>query len=231
MLRLFLAAALLASSGAVAADKAASSYPALPKGITSFGAVECDGFIYVYGGHSGKAHTYSNETNLGTFHRLPVGGGTSWEELLGGTRLQGLNLTTTDGKIYRVGGMEARNKAGEKGDLHSTAEVAVYDPKEKKWSAGVPMPAGRSSHDVVAVGSKLVVVGGWEMKGADKPVWADTVLIFNTKGESRMWREVKQPFKRRSLTVAALGTKVYVIGGLTEAGESVRTVKIGRAHV
>jgi YHS domain-containing protein/N-acetylneuraminic acid mutarotase len=226
MLRPFLAAALLTTSAAVAADKPAPTYPPLPKGITSFGAVECDGFIYVYGGHAGKAHTYSNDTNLGTFHRLPTGGGTKWEELPDGARLQGLNLTTTGGKIYRVGGMEARNKAGEKSDLHSTAEVAVFDPKAKKWSAGVPMPAGRSSHDVVAVGSKLVVVGGWRMQGADKPEWSETALLLDTAVASPKWEAVAQPFKRRALTAAALNNKVYVIGGLTESGESVRKVNV-----
>src|SRR5262245_8757145 len=125
MLRPILAAALFALTAvAIAADPPA--YPPLPKGVSSFGAVEADGFIYVYGGHAGKAHTYSNESNLGTFLRLPVGGGTKWEELPGGPRLQGLNLAAVEGKVYRVGGMEARNKPGDKQDLHSVATVAVY---------------------------------------------------------------------------------------------------------
>jgi YHS domain-containing protein len=122
--------------------------------------------------------------------------------------------------------MEARNKAGEKQDLHSVADVAVFDPKAKKWSPFVKMPAGRSSHDVVAVGSKIVVVGGWEMKGADKAVWAETTLVLDTHARANHWIEVKQPFKRRALTAAALGNKVYVIGGMTDAGEMVRKVNI-----
>ncbi len=227
MLLVSLAAVLLAAFATLttsAADK--PSYPPLPKAVTSFGAVESDGFVYVYGGHAGKAHTYSNDTNLGTFQRLSVGGGAKWEELPEGVRLQGLNLAAIEGGSCRVGGMEARNKAGEKQDLHSVADVAVFDPKTKKWAAGMPMPAGRSSHDVVAAGRKLVVVGGWEMKGADKPVWAETALVFDTDARIQKWHEVKQPFKRRALTAAALGNKVYVIGGLTEAGESVRKVNV-----
>jgi YHS domain-containing protein len=226
MLRTPFFAALLAIAPAVAADKPGPHYPALPKGVTSFGAVECDGFIYVYGGHAGKAHTYSTETTLGTFHRLPAGGGAKWEELPGGPGLQGLNLAAAGGKVYRVGGMTAKNKAGEKSDLQSTAEVAVYDPKANKWSPGVALLAGRSSHDVVAVGSKLVVVGGWEMKGGEKPTWHETALVLDTVAKSPKWEEVPQPFKRRALTAAALGTKVYVIGGLTETGESVRKVNV-----
>src|SRR5207248_9786459 len=190
------------------------------------GAVASDEFVYVYGGHAGKAHTYSTETTLGTFLRLPAGGGAKWEELPGGPGLQGLNLAAAGGKVYRVGGMTAKNKPGEKGDLHSTAEVAVYDPKANRWSPGVALPAGRSSHDVVAVGSKLVVVGGWEMKGSDKPVWHDTALVLDTAAKDGKWEAIPQPFRRRALTAAALGTKVYVIGGLTETGESVRKVNV-----
>ncbi len=227
MLRPILAAVLFASSAfGLSADKPGPSYPPLPKAISSFGGVECDGFIYVYGGHAGKSHTYSTESNLGTFHRLPSGGGTKWEELPAGPALQGLNLAATGGKVYRVGGMEARNKPGDKQDLHSLSDVAVFDPKAKTWSTSVPMPAGRSSHDVVAVGSKLVVVGGWQMKGAEKTIWYDTALVLDTGANTPKWESILQPFKRRAFTAAALGNKVYVIGGLTEKGEMVRKVDV-----
>lgn len=228
MVRVTLAAALVAAFTLTthAAEKPGPFYPPLPKGVTSFGAVESDGFIYVYGGHAGKAHAYSNDTNLGTLLRLPAGGGPKWELLGEGPHLQGLNLAAIEGHVYRVGGMEARNKAGEKSDLHSVADVVAFNPKAEKWAPSTPLPAGRSSHDVVAVGHKLVVVGGWQMKGADKPVWAETTLILDTDARVLKWQEVKQPFKRRALTAAALGNKVYVIGGLTDAGDSVRKVEV-----
>ncbi len=225
MLRMSLALILLSATVATA-EKPGPYYPQLPKAITSFGAVESDGFIYVYGGHAGRAHGYSSDTSLGTFLRLPTGGGTKWEELPGGPGLIGLNLAATGGKVYRVGGMEAKNKASEKSDLSSTAEVAVFDPKTGKWSPGVPLPAGRSSHDVVAVGSKLVVVGGWQMKSNDKSVWSDSAFVLDTADKEPKWETIPQPFKRRALTAAALGTKVYVIGGMTEANEMVRKVSV-----
>lgn len=226
MLRSLLALALFAATTAAAAEKPGPFYPPLPKAITSFGAVECDGFIYVYGGHAGKAHGYSSDTSLGTFHRLPKGGGTAWEELPGGTKLIGLNLATAGGKVYRVGGMEAKNKATEKAEMNSVAEVAVFDPKTKTWADSVPLPAGRSSHDVVGVGSKLVVVGGWQMKANDNSVWADTALVLDTAAKEPKWEAVPQPFKRRALTAAALGGKVYVIGGMTDTNETVRKVSV-----
>jgi YHS domain-containing protein/N-acetylneuraminic acid mutarotase len=225
MLRSSIALVLVAAT-ATAADKPGPFYPPLPKAVTSFGAVECDGHIYVYGGHAGKAHGYSSDTSLGTFHRLPTGGGTEWEELPGGPKLIGLNLAAAGGKVYRVGGMEAKNKATEKAEMNSVAAVAVFDPKTKTWADSVPLPAGRSSHDVVAVGTKLVVVGGWQMKADDKSVWAETALVLDTAAKEPKWEAVPQPFKRRALTAAALGNKVYVIGGMTDAHEMLRTVSM-----
>ena len=224
-LGLIAALALAATTPADGVADKAAAYAPLPKAVSSFGAVGCDGFIYVYGGHAGTPHAYSTETSLGTFLRLPVGGGEKWEELPGGPGLIGLNLATAGGKVYRVGGMHARNKAGDKSDLASVAEVAAFDPKTKKWEAAPALPAGRSSHDVVGVGSKLVVVGGWTMTGSGTE-WAETALVLDTAAKGPKWEAVPQPFKRRALTAAAVGNKVYVVGGLTETAESVRKVEI-----
>jgi YHS domain-containing protein len=222
--------ALLGVATAFAADPPASTpppYAPLPNPVSSFGAIGCDGFVYVYGGHAGTAHVYNSQTSIGAFRRLPVGGGEKWEELPGGPGLIGVSIAAAGGKVYRVGGTHARNKPGEKSDLISVSDVAVYDPKAKAWATFPPLPAGRSSHDVVAVGEKLVVVGGWQMTGASgSSVWADTALVCDTAAKSPAWEPIPQPFKRRALAAAAVGSKVYVIGGLTESGESVRKVEI-----
>ncbi len=230
MLRPLLFTLALVSASALTADDkppAANPYPPLPKAVSSFGAVAADGFVYVYGGNAGKAHAFTNESNVGTLHRLPLAGGAKWEDLPGGPPLQGLNLAAAGGKVYRVGGMEPRNKPGEKADMHSLAAVAAFDPKAGTWADAPALPAGRSSHDAVAVGSKLVVVGGWEIRGKDKDsVWHDTAAVLDLGVKEPKWATVPQPFKRRALTAAAVGTKVYVLGGLTEGGEMVRTVNV-----
>ena len=203
---------------APAAD--APSYPALPVAVSSFGAVACDGYLYVYGGHAGKTHSYDTESVLGTFHRLKLDGGTKWEELPGGPRVQGLNLVAHKGKVYRVGGMEPKNKPGEPADNYSLADCARFDPKTNKWEDVPALPAGRSSHDVVVVGDKLVVVGGWQMKGkSEKSVWHDTALILDLSAKTLKWESVHQPFQRRALTATAVGSKVYVLGGLGADGK------------
>ena len=40
------------------------------------------------------------------------------------------------------------------------------------------------------------------------------------------WEKVKQPFKRRALTAAVFDGKVYVIGGLSDAGGIAKTVDV-----
>lgn len=189
--------------------------PPLPKGVSSLGAIACDGYVYAYGGHAGKTHSYDTQSVLGTFHRLKLDGGTKWEELAGGPLLQGMNLAAHGGKVYRVGGMTPRNEPGTPADNASTKACAAFDPKSGKWEPLPDLPAGRSSHDLVVVGDKLVVVGGWEQKGkGEKSVWHDTALTLDLKSKDAKWESIPQPFKRRALTAAVLGTKVYVIAGL-----------------
>lgn len=201
---------LLLAVPAVAAD-----LPPLPKGVASHGAIACDGYLYLYGGHAGKTHSYDTQSVLGTFHRLKLDGGTKWEELPGGPILQGVNLAVHGGKVYRVGGMTPKNEPGQPSDTHSVAACAVFDPKAGRWEALPDLPAARSSHDVVVANDTLVVVGGWQMTGkGGKPTWHDTALTLDLKAKGAKWQSVPQPFRRRALTAAAVGTKVYVIAGL-----------------
>ena len=215
-----LAALLFVASTRTQADEPKPApYPPLPTAVSSLGAVECDGYLYIYGGHAGKTHTYSTRDVLGTFHRLKLDGGTKWEELPSGPIAQGLNLAAHKGKVYRVGGMEPKNAPGEAADNHSRADCARFDPKVGKWEELPPLPAGRSSHDVVVAGDKLVVVGGWQMKGkGESSVWHDTALTLDLTAAKPEWKSIPQPFKRRALTATAVGNKVYVVAGLGAEG-------------
>ncbi len=100
-------------------------FPPLPVAVSSFGAVAADGWLYVYGGHVAPVHTYSTEAVSNRLDRLNLNDHSAWEKLPGGRGLQGLNLAAHGGKIYRIGGMESRNKPGETVDNHSVAEVAA----------------------------------------------------------------------------------------------------------
>jgi hypothetical protein len=198
----------------------AAEFPPMPHAVASFGATACDGHLYVYGGHVGKTHSYDTKAVVGSFHRLKLDGSTKWEELPGGPILQGMNLASHGGKVYRVGGMQPRNAPGEPSDNHSLADCARFDPAAGKWEPLPSLPAGRSSHDVVVAGDKLVVVGGWQMKGrGEKSTWHDTSLVLDLTSPGAKWESIPQPFQRRALTATAVGSKVYVLGGLGAEGK------------
>jgi len=219
---------LLAGTFAVAAEKAVNLELApLPKAVSSFGGAVVGDTLYVYGGHAGKAHTYSTEDVLGTFQSLKVAEGAKWEVLTGGPHLQGLAMVAHDGKVIRVGGMQPRNKVGDPADNHSVALVERYDPAAKKWEALAELPEARSSHDAVVLGDKLYVVGGWKMNGAGNDTkWHETAVVLDLAKPGSKWETIKQPFQRRALTAAAYQGKVYVICGMTSGGDLERTVNI-----
>ncbi len=204
-----------------------SHFAPLPRAVSSFGAAVADGWLYVYGGHCAKTHRYSTESVAGTFHRLKLSDPTTWEELPSGPGLQGLALVAHQGKLYRIGGMQPRNRPGDKADNHSVVTCARFDPRTKKWKSLPDLPEGRSSHDAVVVGDKIVVVGGWTMLGAEKEAnWLATALVMDLNQEHLKWQLIKQPFRRRALTAAVYEGKVYVLGGMADDLEIKLTVNI-----
>ncbi len=206
--------------------QAPAALPPLPVGVSSLGAAVADGALYVYGGHCGKTHVYDTASVLGTFQRLKLDGKGGWETLPGGPRLQGVTLTAHAGKVVRVGGMTPFNAPGEPTDIRSTAACAAFDPKLGTWADLPPLPAPRSSHDAVLVGDTLLVVGGWNSRGDAGHDWHDTAVALDLSAAVPEWKPVPQPFQRRALTAAAVGGKVYVLGGLTPDGGAVRTVDV-----
>lgn len=207
------------------AHPVATRLTAMPEATSSFGAVASNGWLYVYGGHISPTHTYWREAVSGRFHRLSLAGSGNWEELPAGPGLQGLNLAEHEGKIYRIGGMTPRNERNKAPDNHSTAECARFDPATGKWEALPPLPQARSSHDVVAAGGKLIVVGGWAMQGATQE-WMDTLAVLDLSSATPLWKTVPQPFRRRALIAAAHNDKLYVIGGFDDKNRIVRNVSI-----
>jgi N-acetylneuraminic acid mutarotase len=209
---------LLAVGGTQGQD-AKTQYPAMPEAFSSFGAAVCEGQVYVYGGHIGKTHTYSTEAVTGKFRRLNLSNPKGWEELPGGPAIQGLAMVAHGGKLYRIGGMQPRNKPTSASDNHSLATCAVFDPAVGKWAPLPDLPAGRSSHDATVVGNRIYVLGGWQMNGrGKKSIWHQTGAVLDLSQKTLRWEAIKQPFQRRALNVAALEGKVYVVGGMGPDG-------------
>jgi hypothetical protein len=202
-----------------AAKKAA--FPPLPVAVSSLGAAASDGYVYVYGGHSGRAHDYSTDTVIGSFMRLDLANPSQgWEPLPAGPRLQGLALVAHGGKLIRVGGMQPRNQPDEESDTVSVATCAAFDPKTKTWESLPDLPKGRSSHDAAVIGDNLIVVGGWCLNGrGGEREWHDTALVLDLSKKHLAWESIPQPFQRRALNVAGLDGKVFVVCGMTPDNE------------
>ncbi|GAB4154317.1 MAG: kelch repeat-containing protein [Planctomycetaceae bacterium] len=202
-----------------ASEKTSRLYPDFPKPVTSFGGAISNGYLYTYGGHLGKAHSYSISGQSNVLRRLNLKKPSKWEFVTTGPRMQGLAMVAYNGKLYRIGGFTAKNKAGEERDLWSRADVSCFDPKTRTWSPLPSLPQPRSSHDAAIIGSKVYVVGGWKLQGDDETQWHQTAWVMDLNAKKPSWTVLpKPPFKRRALAVAAYQGKLYVIGGMQAQG-------------
>lgn len=203
-------------------------YTELPRGITSFGAAVIGDWIYVYGGHHGRPHSYSNKSQSETLTRLNLKAPGAWEVVAQGPGLQGLAMAAHAGKLYRIGGLKVENEEGKDHDLRSVDDFVCFDPASGQWAALQPLPEPRSSHDAVVIGDKIYVVGGWQLKGAEKR-WHTNAWMIDlsaAKGETAWQKLPDPPFRRRALSLGHLGGKLLAIGGMQEEGEATTRVDV-----
>lgn len=214
-----------------AAVTPSTQLPPLPEAASSLGAVACNGYVYVYGGHISPVHTYSTQAVSGRFHRMSLADPSRWEELPAGVSVQGMNLATHAGKVYCVGGMQPRNMPSADADNHSVVSASCFDPADGRWHPLPDLPEARSSHDIAVIGDTLYVVGGWGMHGeAGGEMWADTMFALDLAkeptAEEAAWERLPQPFVRRALIVAAADGKLFVLGGFTDSEEVSQQVDV-----
>lgn len=199
----------------------------LPEAVSSFGGAVNDGWLYVYSGHTGKAHQHSRDNLSQSFARLNLAQPTEWESLPMETPLQGMPLVSCGGKLYRVGGLNARNARKEDDDLHSVDEFAVFDSASNQWTALAPLPGARSSHDAAVLDGKIYVVGGWKLTGeSGSGEWQVDALVYDpAKGANAKWEKLAEPpFQRRALALAAWNGRIWAVGGMDEIAEIKRNV-------
>lgn len=193
-------------------------YPAISQAVTSFGAAIAGDKLYLYGGHTGRAHQYYMEAQANTLWQLDLTKPAGWKSLGNGPRLQGLAMVSDGKKLYRIGGFTAKNKEGEDKNLHSQAGVAAYDPATGKWTDLPALPEPRSSFDAVVADNAIYVVGGWAMTGEETD-WHETAYKLDLGEQPMKWEALPEPgFQRRALSVAALDGNVYAIGGMQRVG-------------
>lgn len=193
----------------------------LPDAVTSFGACASDGFLYVYGGHTGEAHVYSKETHSHSFARIHIQKPSKWEKLPFRTPLQGFGMAASGGKVYIAGGSQATNKHGTPSNLHSLAEVSAFDTETLEWLELSPLPEPRSSHELVAHKGMLYVIGGWNMEGGQGVEWYHHGLVADLTQNPLEWKKLPETkWAARAISAAIANGHLYVIGGLDGKGLS-----------
>ena len=216
-----LALAVIVAAAWAAEGVRVTELPPLEKPITSFGAAVADGYLYVLGGHLGSPHEYTGDLQSRQLLRLNLKQPQKWERVGEVPRRTGLAMVSYGGKLYRVGGWEARPAAeAGKWDLFSTRDFARFDPKAGKWEDLAPLPKGRSSHDAALLGSQLYVIGGWELGDKTGGQWHEAAYVCDLADAQPQWKEIaKPPFNRRALAVAGYAGKIYVIGGMDDSND------------
>ncbi len=202
--------------------------PPLPVGLTSFGAVNCNQHLYVYGGQLGEAHAYSAETQNDALYALDLANPKSWQVVHRDGGLQGLALVEHNQQIYRLGGFSARNAEGQPQDLISQVNVERYDFNASAWQALPSLPEPRSSFDAIVAEGQIYVIGGWKLSGKDsKPEWLDTAYRLNLNEIDRGWQALPAPpFQRRAIAVGQVDQKIVVVGGMNADGQPTTAVSI-----
>ena len=150
--------------------------PDLPFGITSFGAGHRRSTRLCLWRSNRAGSEYDMDGQSNHFLRLDLRSPQRWEEVGTVPRRAGLAIVAYEGKVYRVGGFEVRNKKDDPADMHSMTDFSRFDPATGRWEDLAPLPKGRSSHDAILVGSRLIVVGGWELRGSEPSIWHDSAL-------------------------------------------------------
>ena len=183
----------------------------LPTGITSFGAAAHEGALYVLGGYHGEPHAYVAADQSPEFLRLELAPGARWEPLPGlSAGIQSVALVSTPNGLHRIGGMRAGTEANA---VRSVAEHARF--VDGAWHELPALPSPRSSHDAIAVGDAIFVVGGWELSGSPgSGRFSDTMLVFRDGA----WVERPAPVQCRALALAATSSGTLVaLGGIDPA--------------
>jgi len=202
--------------------------PDFPRALTSFGAATIDGQFYIVGGKEGKAHAYAKSYQNRNLYRLKSQHGESseWETVSECDGLQGVSLVAHAGKLYRIGGMEARNAEGAEHDLHSVADFVCFNPADGSWKKLADLPAGRSSIDACVVGDIVYVVGGWTMTGNEDSQWCDDMLSFDLSNSAGEWKSIPVPFSTRAMAAREHAGKLLAIGGIQQQGGPTDAVHI-----
>lgn len=172
----------------------------LPKPLCGYTLAVFEGNIYLFGGWDGQqvvndAYVFDYHTNSWSpIQPLPTARAYAGAVVVGG-------------KIYVIGGWDGK-------DALTTDEV--YQPDlatgNSPWAQAPALPSGRYGMGIANLANIIFVVGGTQ---SDKNL--TTIALFP---EETDWVKIDNPLKNGwyFLGATTVGTRLYVLGGKTEAG-------------
>ncbi|HWO13243.1 MAG TPA: kelch repeat-containing protein [Polyangiaceae bacterium] len=209
-----------AEGAAADAPLATVSVDVMPVGLTTIGATELDGAVYVLGGYAGTPHAYSRRDQSREFYRFDLVKH-AWQSLPSVGPIQSAVLVNDGRYVYRVGGMVAKNDFGQPEDMHSLPDVERFDTQKNAWQPLAGLPAPRSSHQALIDGTTLYVIGGWTLKGGMyDSEYQQSLARCDLSAPRCEWTIEPMPFPVRAHGAAVFQRKLYVIGGLTPEGST-----------
>ena len=114
-----------------------------------------------------------------------------------------------NGKVYVIGGrLSGAFIIGMPGN---TALVQEYDPAADSWAIKAPMPTARSGLNA-AVLNGIIYVGGGEVQTYQYLAAFRAFEAYDPAGNT-WWQLPSMPAPRHECVMAALGTRVHVVGG------------------
>lgn len=170
------------------------------------GAAVLGSDLYVVGGGSTSGPRALTEVydTIGDIWRadvaLPIG-------------LEQFGIAASDGRIYIAGGY-ATGGTRDDPTVDETNATWIFDPA-RGWRNGAPMPDARVALGLAAVGGKLYAVGG-------RGVEAGRVFIYDPAADVWSTARSNLPAPRARAAVVALGTDIYVIGGIEDGRPTAR---------
>ena len=183
-----------------------------PEPISSLGACEIDGKIYVMGGGgngSGEEPPLPSATTLKVYTLASD----SWTLKANMPTLRtALSTVAVNGKIYVIGGV-ARSSGWYWDLAEATADelvsaVEVYDPETDTWTRKTDMPTARCGMGTVVVAGKIYTIGGLAANGKIMNV----VEVYDP-GTDTWTQKADMPTARWNLGAVEANGKVYAVCG------------------
>jgi N-acetylneuraminic acid mutarotase len=123
------------------------------------------------------------------------------------------NGAVVDDQLWVMGGFSSAT-------LQVTRQVDIYDPGADSWRAGPDLPEAETHIGVVAVGSDVIVLGGFDgsFSGSRPP---DLTQVWRWSAATAAWTAGPAlPTARAAFAWALVGTVLHVAGGLGPDGQT-----------